>query len=172
MIQVTTISRSKLNLFLDLTIALAFVMEMEEHFTGLRIHELLGLAFGVGIVVHLALHWKWIVNVTRSFFQKLFHESRLNYVLNLALFADILVVIVTGILISRTLGLNFGGETRTIQQLHSLSSQLSLIFVGLHIALHWKWILAHSQKYLLKLPWQKRTIRVPVSQDMMTSQEN
>ena len=166
------IGRTKLNLFLDLTIALAFVVEMEEHFTGLRIHELLGLAFGAAIVVHLALHWKWIVNVTWRFFQNLFHESRLNYVLNLALFVDMLVVIVTGILISRTLGLNFGQGARSIEQIHILSSELSLIIVGLHLALHWKWILAHSQKYLFKLPWQKKQTPVPVSRNVMTSQES
>ncbi len=166
------ISRNKLNLFLDLTIALVFVVEMEEHFTGLRIHELLGLAFGAGILVHLTLHWRWIVNITLRFFHKVFHESRLNYILNLALFADMLVVIVTGVLISRTLGLNFGGESRQLEQLHILSSQLSLIIVGLHVGLHWKWILAHSKKYLFRLPWPKRRASVPVSQHVITSQES
>lgn len=164
------VSRSKVNLFLDLTIALAFVVEMEEHFTGLRVHELLGLAFGAGIIVHLALHWRWIVSVTRHFFQKLFHESRLNYVLNLALFVDMLVVIVTGILISRTLGLNFGGASRAVEQIHILSSELSLIIVGLHVGLHWKWILAHSKKYLFTLPRLKRPVSIP--QNVMTSQES
>jgi hypothetical protein len=112
------------------------------------------------------------VNITLRFFQKVFHESRLNYILNLALFADMLVVIVTGVLISRTLGLSFGSESRQIEQLHILSSQLSLIIVGLHVGLHWKWILAHSKKYLFRLPWPKRRASVPVSQHVITSQES
>lgn len=171
MTRAMSISRNKLNLFFDITIALAFVVEMEEHFTGLRIHELLGLAFGAGIVVHLALHWRWILNVSLRFFQKLFHESRLNYVLNLALFVDMLIAVVTGILISRTLGLSFGGESRALERLHILSSELSLIIVGLHVALHWKWILAHSKKYLFTLSWQKKQTPIAIPQNIMASRE-
>ncbi|MCC7452041.1 MAG: hypothetical protein IT324_31840 [Anaerolineae bacterium] len=94
------INPTKVNLFLDPAIALAFVVELEEHFTGIRIHELLGLAFGAAFIVHIVLHWRWIVGVTRHFFKRLFHESRLNYVLNIALFIDMLVATVTGILIA------------------------------------------------------------------------
>lgn len=145
------VSRNKLNLFLDLTIALAFVVEMEEHFSGLRVHELLGLAFGAGIVVHIILHWQWVVGVTRRFFHNLFHESRFNYVLNTALYVDMVVVIVTGILISRTIGLQLGLSRSlglSLITLHSFASQMCLVIVGLHVAVHWKWIVTHSQKYL------------------------
>lgn len=145
------VSRNKLNLFVDLGIALAFVVEMEEHFSGLRVHELLGLAFGAAIIVHLILHWQWIVGVTRRFFQNLFHESRFNYLLNTALYVDMAVVIISGILISRTIGLQLGlngGQSFPLQTLHTFASQLCLVIVGLHVAVHWKWIVTHSQKYL------------------------
>lgn len=146
----------KLNLVLDIALALAFVVELEMRFTGLRNHELIGVGMGIALVVHLVLHWKWIWNVTRTFFRKLFHTSRFNYVLNVALLVDLGVIIVTGILISETLGLNLGvaqDARHTYESLHKLASNFSLMLVGLHVAIHWKWILSNSKKYLFRLPF-------------------
>ncbi|MBX3064819.1 MAG: DUF4405 domain-containing protein [Anaerolineae bacterium] len=157
------ININRVNLYLDIALVIAFAVEMEEHFTGLHNHELLGLAFGTALLIHIVLHWSWIVSVTKSFFAHLFHESRLNYVLNLALLIDMGVVVITGIIISRTLGLNLGGsDNGVIQPLHLLASHLSLILIGLHVALHWKWIVTHVQKYLLRLPQLLRRGVTPV----------
>ena len=92
-----SINPNKLNLFLDISMALIFAAMMEERFTGLRIHEVVGIGIAVAFLTHVLLHWRWVVSVTRQFFAKIFHESRLNYILNLALLVDIVVVIVTGI---------------------------------------------------------------------------
>lgn len=35
-----------------------------------RLHDVSGLMMGVLVVIHLALHWKWIVSVTKSIFSK------------------------------------------------------------------------------------------------------
>ena len=157
-------NRSRLNLFLDIGLALSFAVAMEEHFTGLQIHEWLGLFFGAVILVHIILHWSWIVALTRTFFRKLFHESRLNYVLNVALFVDMVAVVVTGILISRTLGLSIGRDlTEGTEPLHRMTSYLVLILIGLHVALHWKWIVTHSRKYLFRLPSLPRRAPQPAS---------
>lgn len=146
------LNRVKLNVFLDLLLTAVFVIEMEEHFTGLALHELLGLLFAAAFIVHIVLHWGWIVNITRTFFRKLLHESRFNYVLNILLFADMAFVTISGILISRTLGLNLSlGEDfrRTLQTLHMVGSELALIIVALHVAVHWKWIKVNGARYLL-----------------------
>lgn len=140
-----------MNVILDLVLLVVFILEMEEHFTGLPLHELLGLGFGVALILHLLLHWDWIVSITRTFFKSLLTESRLNYVLNIGLFADMLFVTVSGILISRTLGLNLTLDEefrRTLQVLHMVGSELVLILVALHVALHWKWIKTNGAKYL------------------------
>ena len=47
------------------------------------------------LVIHVVLHWDWVVSITRTFFHKLVHESRLNYVLNAVLLVDVVVVTVT-----------------------------------------------------------------------------
>jgi len=146
---------NRLNLFLDIALALAFVVVMEQRFTGLTLHELIGVAFGVGLLVHIVLHWRWILSITRRFFQKPLHPSRFNYALNLLLFADMLVIMVTGLGISRTLGLNLNLERSSMQnfeRLHLLASNLSLLIVALHVGLHWKWIVNHAQRYIFRLP--------------------
>ena len=145
------INKVKLNVYLDLLLTGMFVVEMEEHFTGLALHELLGLTFAVAFLLHIILHWDWVVNITRTFFKKLLHESRLNYVLNMALFADMAFVTVSGILISRTIGLNLSlaqDFRRTLQSLHMVGSELVLIIVALHVAMHWKWIKTNGARYL------------------------
>jgi len=35
-----------------------------------RVHDMSGLIMGLLVIIHLALHWKWIVVVTKSFFKK------------------------------------------------------------------------------------------------------
>ncbi len=149
------INTTKLNLFLDLGLALAFVVELERHFTGLRNHELIGVALGVASITHIVLHWKWVWNITKTFFRNLFHSSRFSYILNAALLVDMAVIIVTGVLISQTLGLNLGiarDAQMTFKSLHVLASNFSLMLVGTHVAIHWKWILSNSKKYLFRLP--------------------
>jgi len=149
----------RLNLWLDLALLVVFVMELELDFTGLTLHEWLGMGMGAALILHIVLHWRWIVNVTRTFFRKLLHESRLNYLLNLLLLADLGVIIVTGVLITRTLGLDFGltrATSHNIQRWHILASNFSLLLVGLHVALHWKWIANNAARYLVpRLSWRR-----------------
>ena len=154
---VRKMNRTRLNLFLDLALVLIFVVELEEHFIGIRNHELLGLAFGAALLLHIVLHWQWVVGVTKVFFHDVLHGSRLNYVLNLALLIDAVVMVVTGIVISRTLGLDLGIETHGAfpwERVHILSAELSLLLVGLHVAIHWQWIANNIKKirFRFRLP--------------------
>jgi hypothetical protein len=48
------------------------------------------------IIAHIVLHLEWVVNVTRTFFHNLLHESRLNYVVNTTLFLSVFAATVTG----------------------------------------------------------------------------
>lgn len=146
-------SRNKINLYLDLILTVLFVFEMEVQFTGLGLHELLGLLFAILLGIHIVLHWQWIVSITRTFKKKVLHESRLNYVLNAALFLDVLLMTISGLMIAQTLGYALGlsdSGMSTWLFLHVVSSQLSLILIGLHVALHWKWIVSNTKKYLFR----------------------
>ena len=146
----STSNRTKL--LLDIGTFLAFLITMDPHFSGLAIHEWLSLALAATIVVHLLLNWEWIVNVTRRLFVKATNGARINYVLNWLLFIDGILIMVSGILISEsampTLGIalpmNFAWR-----RLHDMSANLSLIIMGLHLAMHWNWIVTTFKRVFL-----------------------
>ncbi|KPV52249.1 hypothetical protein SE17_16620 [Kouleothrix aurantiaca] len=136
-------NRNKTNLLVDIAIFVAFLVAMAPRFSGVAVHEWLGIAFGAAIVTHLLLHWQWLVEVTRRFFSKAAPSARVNYVLNALLFIDVTLIIFSGLLISRAalpaLGLTvaIGGSWRGI---HETTANLFLPLIGLHVALHWQWI--------------------------------
>ncbi len=164
----------KTNLSVDIAILTGFLVAYEPALTGIAVHEWLSLAFASALIVHLLLHWDWVVQVTLKFFRKLFHSSRLNYVLNLALLIDFVLIMLSGLLISRSVlpvfGVQFASDPAW-RFLHSSAADFSLLLVGLHLALHWKWILSATKRYLFsprKRPAQPRPLQpalVPVRRE-------
>lgn len=167
-----SLNKIKINVFLDLLLALIFIVEMEEHFTGLPLHEVLGLIFGAAFIIHIILHLDWIVSITRGFFKQIIHESRFNYVLNLALLIDMLVATVSGVLISRTLGLSISDVDHSWEQIHKLSAEFSLILVALHVAMHWKWIANNGSKYLFGWTSLLKQAKAQPSQNLVQVKES
>lgn len=143
---------TQINLYLNLAVFIAFLAAMDPEITGLSIHEWFSLAFGGALIVHLILHWKWVVAVTKKFSQKLFHRSWLNYILNVTLFIWFFVAIVSGIMESRRV-LPFLGmaasQNRFWENFHSVSAESLWFPVALHLLLHWKWILKATRRYLI-----------------------
>ncbi len=136
-------NRNTVNLIVDSVIFIAFLVAMAPRFSGLAIHEWLGIAFGAGIITHLLLHWQWLVEVTKRFFGKAQWSARINYILNTLLFVDVTIIIFTGLMISESalpqLGITLA-RSGSWRMLHTLSANLFLVLTGLHIALHWQWI--------------------------------
>lgn len=141
----------KKNLLVDAAIFVAFLLAAEPELTGLPVHEWLSLAFAAAALVHLLLHWNWIVCVGAKLFKKLLSVSRLNFVLDVLLFVAVTAVMTSGILISRVI-LPAVGITplfgRSWQEIHSVSANLSLALTGLHFALHWKWMVTMVKRYV------------------------
>jgi hypothetical protein len=145
-------NRNKTNLIVDGAIFVAFLVAMAPHFSGMAIHEWLGIAFGAAIVTHLLLHWQWLVEVTKRFFGKLQWSARINYLLNTLLFIDITLIIFSGLLISEValpligVQLTGGGVWRG---LHKTGANLFVPLVGLHVALHWQWIVNVFKRFVI-----------------------
>ena len=82
--------RSRLNYFIDLGMAISFIAvfitgiikfpEFSRFFFVRNrilhmyqitlIHDYSGLIFGILVIVHFVLHWKWIVTMTKGSFKK------------------------------------------------------------------------------------------------------
>ena len=143
----------KTNFLIDIAIFVAFLVALEPHLTGMTIHEWLGIAFGAAIVAHLVLHWKWLVATAKRFFCRLPGATRLNYVLNALFFINMTVLIFTGLMISETalpaLGIRLG-ESGGFQRLHTLTADWALYLLALHVALHWRWSVTTTNRYVVQ----------------------
>ena len=143
-------SETAKNYWLDIFLFVAFVIDMNTHFTGILIHEWLGIAFGISLVYHLMLHWKWIVSVSKRLFGRLSTIQRIRYLVDLALFINMVVVVITGLWISREATPMLNLDIDYFSELHHISANLVIWLVALHLALDWKWIVTNTKKYLLR----------------------
>lgn len=147
----------KANLIVDVMIFAAILMADEPRLTGIALHEWLSVALAVTIIVHLLLHWKWIVQVGADYLQRLWQVSRLKFLVDALLFIAFTVVMMSGLMISRsvlpflqiTLGHNAGWNA-----VHSLSATMTMLLVGLHFALNWDWVVAVSKRFVV-VPLQR-----------------
>jgi hypothetical protein len=146
------IPQNLINLLLDTLIFGAFLVATAPRFTGIAIHEWLSIAFGAAIVTHLLLHWQWIVAVTRRFFSHAQWRARVNYILNTLFFVDVTLILFTGLMISEValplLGVRATPD-RTWRLLHSLASDAGVFILGLHVALHWQWIVNALKRHVI-----------------------
>lgn len=127
-------------LVLDVALLAAFLVTTAPQFSGMVIHEWLGLALGIGWGIHLLVNWKWITVVTLGFFARIPWRIRLSYVINLLAFISVTILIFTGLMISEVVvplvGLRLPREGAWTF-LHHTASNVMVILTGLHLALNW-----------------------------------
>ncbi|MGG3468435.1 DUF4405 domain-containing protein [Neobacillus pocheonensis] len=134
---------------LDLLLAITFVLLMNPRvLDGLRFHEIAGLVIGVAILVHIGLNYQWVINTTKKIMDpKLPNKTRFSYLLNVLLLISMAAVIITGILISRVVLPSLAIEgNHTIRELHGFSADATLALVGLHVGVHWQWVMSICKK--------------------------
>ena len=130
---------------LNILLALGMILLMDPRsFYGLPFHEWGGLTIGIFFILHKILNWKWISKVTILFFKGTTWRARLNYILDVLLLAGIILMILSGIAISRTINfswINLGGSPFYWRAMHASSCMITFALFGVHLGLHWKWIL-------------------------------
>jgi hypothetical protein len=135
--------RTLTNLALDGAMFVAFLIATAPRFTGIAIHEWLGIAFSAAALTHVVVHWSWIVGVTQQLFDQATGRARINYGLNALLFIIFTTIIFTGLMISEV-ALPWSGirleRDRFWTHLHHLASDAAVLLIGLHVAIHWRWI--------------------------------
>ena len=144
--------RLKTTFWLDVTLLVSVCALQTVRFTGLVLHEWLGLAMVGMVFAHLLFSWSWIASLSRRMFAVQSARSRINYFLNLSLFAAVTAVIFSGILISQKAIPALTGMKAAPDMdwrwdiLHNQFSQALIILSGLHLAINWDWALAAGQK--------------------------
>ena len=154
----------KLNFWIDVIAFAGFMIALEPHFTGETIHEWFTIAAMGTLIVHFVLHWDWFVRLSSHFFVRIFHSSRLNYLIAIAIFLGFISIMVSGLMISEHLmpALGFHFKARHAwQRIHELASNLTLLLVAIHVGLRWEWIQAAFMRLFVE-PLRKTSKARPV----------
>lgn len=144
--------RTRLDFWLDAVILVSYVFAYSYGFTGDAIHEWLGLALGLVLLVHLTLHWDWVIRTTRKLLGRRGHD-RVIWLVNLALLLAMTLCIASGVVISRVAlpGLGFFLASSLFwNRLHILTAEITLGLVPVHAALRWRWIAGVGRRVLAR----------------------
>jgi hypothetical protein len=130
---------------LDCLLLVAFLILMDPRsFYGLTFHEWAGLIVGAFFIIHILASWDFVKAVTLGFFGCVKNRARLNYVVDVVLLVLLTLAIVSGLPIARTIDFSWMGFSRTSmiywRTLHTTSSMLALLAIGIHLGLHWDWV--------------------------------
>jgi len=124
----------------DVALFASILLLLSPRLTGLPVHEWLGLALGIPVVIHLLLSWSWIARATLVAPVRPGWRHRINYALNWLLFALIVLEIVSGVMISvvaiPALGIPTV-EDGAWRLLHNRFLNFLVLLVGMHIAMNW-----------------------------------
>jgi hypothetical protein len=136
--------RTAFALGLDVLLLTLFLLIQSPRITGVFAHEVIGLAIAAPLVIHLLLSWHWIIAKGKRMRAGSL-RARFNYSVNVALFIAMVVAIVTGTVVSRSLLPALGIATiydADWYEVHDASSNVLLVAIGLHLAMNWGWVLA------------------------------
>lgn len=145
-------SRLRITFWLDAALLVSVCALQTVRFTGLVLHEWLGLATVVMVLAHMLFSWSWIASLSRRLFALQSVRARINYLLNLSLFATVVAVIFSGILISQKAIPSLTGVKAAQNMdwrwdyLHNLFSQFAVMLSGFHLAMNLDWVLAAAEK--------------------------
>ena len=154
------------NLIWDGLIFIGTLIAFSPRLTGENLHEWIGLAFGITLLVHVLLHWRWIVGVTKRFIKGTSWQARIYYLVGVASFIAFTLIIFSGLMQSKAVLGTFGLQAPQSffwKMLHSSATKVTIWLAGLHIALTLEMDTIRSQKNSSNLIPRVTAAGVPVS---------
>lgn len=129
--EIETMIRNALNL----AMVLSLVVVMDYRFIENAIHEMLGLFTLLLIIIHNTINRQWYKAIGKG---KLDLLHILKTIANMLLLVMMVLVAVTGFLISQTVFASFSlNDSILAHQLHILSAYLGFILIAIHLGFHW-----------------------------------
>ncbi len=152
------LARTRLDFWLDALLLVAYTLAYSLGFTGIATHEWLGIGLGAVLLVHLTLHWDWVIRTTRKLFSRGGRE-RFVWLVNLLLLVCMTLCVASGILISEValpeLRITLPASSFW-RQIHDTTATLTLILVPIHAALRWRWIVGVARRFAAWRPGRSR----------------
>ena len=121
-----------------------------------RIHHWLGLLLMIVVSIHINLHWKWLVGITKGYFQRVNNikmksfRKKTNFLVSLSLITPYFLVILTGIIkfpgFLPFLGISpISIPFYEISIIHDWSGIIVITLTFVHLAMHTKWLVAKTK---------------------------
>lgn len=122
----------------------------DNSFYGVGFHEWAGLIICLFYILHKALNWGWIKETTVRLFGRIPWRVRLNYIIDVLLLIGFTLIVISGMAISKNIDFSWVGfdqDNRMIyRSMHTSISMLTLIIAGIHLGLHWDWVMARFKR--------------------------
>jgi len=147
-------ARTRLDFWFDAILMLGFTLAYSYGFTGIAIHEWLGIGLGAALLLHVTLHWDWVIRTTRKLLSPRGHD-KVIWLVNLALLVAMTFCVASGILISRVALPSLGISPLAgpfWEQFHFRTADVTLALVPVHAALRWRWIAGVGRRLLTRRP--------------------
>ena len=136
--------RLALKVTIDIVMTVLMLLAIACQLTGVRAHEYIGALLLALFIIHNLLNWRWYGGLLRG---KYSTRRFLNTAVNLLLAADMLLLLVTSVMISRELRpllhIESGFLTR---QYHTFAAYWGLILMSVHLGMHWEMLLGMARK--------------------------
>jgi len=147
------LSRTKLRVYNDLVLFVGMVLVLAPQATGIPLHEWGSVLILLPFLLHLLLDWQWIVSVSQRIFKHQNGQTRFNYYWNWFMFVMGVLATFSGFWVSEALLPSIGFPI-TIDpfwvEIHAFTANSVMIMLGVHLAMHWKWITTNWRNYILR----------------------
>jgi hypothetical protein len=145
---------------LDLTALVLVAVLANPVVTGIASHTWIGVIAIVPLLVHMVLNWSWTVTAVDRFLGKIRPTMRTNVVIDFGLFLSMVTVSISGAMVTPGFAVWIGLSASPLwHAVHLASSNMSIIFLVAHIALHLRWMVSTASRR----PRGRSFVRLPAS---------
>ncbi|MGN1269332.1 MAG: cytochrome b/b6 domain-containing protein [Clostridia bacterium] len=132
----------KRKIILDIVMGIIMICLMNLSFTGIKLHEILGIVVFFLFIFHKILNLKWIKSITINLFKKgIKTKTKIMYVIDIILLILVILNVITGILISTHILTNITtNNIGAASQWHHFFAYWLAIVLLIHIGVHWEFI--------------------------------
>jgi hypothetical protein len=142
-------SKQRTNWWIDTTLFAGFLAAFFLSFTGVSLHQWIGVIGGVLAVYHLMQHIDWVETVSQRVFTMANANVQLKYLIDMVIMAGFILIVGTGVVISSWLSLSLTHYDIWLF-VHILVSIVTLLVLVIKLAMHWKWIAQVGHNILVK----------------------
>ena len=135
----------KKKLIVDILMFILMLLEFSRLFTGALLHELIGIALLILVIVHLILNKNYILNIRKAKYNV---KSIIMLITNILLVISFLLTIVFGLLSSQETLTFLNVHNLTIVKLHKIFGNVSLIVIGIHLGINFNAIFGKVTKLI------------------------